>query len=297
MTTSVHRIADLRQWRTALRRDQAAAPTVGFVPTMGALHDGHLALMRLAREQCDFVVVSVFVNPTQFGPGEDYEVYPRDEQGDLELCASVGVDQVWFGDRGELYPAGFATQVELPALARELCGRRRPGHFAGVALIVAKLFQVVTPERAYFGWKDYQQCVLLRQMARDLHFPVEIVGVPIVREPNGLARSSRNERLTPDGRAAAAVLYRSLVAARDLYRGGAVDSAVLIRAALEPLIAVPAVQLEYLEVVNADTLAPVRQVQGVVAGGEAAPRGVMALAAHVDGVRLIDNIFLDGDSA
>ena len=285
-------IEAVRQWRASVD-GVSADDSVGFVPTMGALHDGHRSLMRLAREQCDHVIVSVFVNPTQFGPGEDFAVYPRDRDGDVLCCADEGVDAVWFGDRDEIYPAGFATRVELPTLAGELCGRSRPGHFAGVALIVLKLFQIVAPDRAFFGWKDYQQFVLFRQMSRDLHLQTEVVGAPIVREDNGLARSSRNERLTAAGRESAAMLRQALKRAWRMHADGETRSSHLIRGALELLIPVARVRLEYLEVVDPETLQPLEMI---VAQADSVV-GVVAVAAWVDDVRLIDNIFLGPEGA
>ncbi|MEM7164963.1 MAG: pantoate--beta-alanine ligase [Planctomycetota bacterium] len=290
----VHDVAGVRQWRTDLQaREGGRTGTVGFVPTMGALHDGHLSLMRAARESCDHVVVSIFVNPTQFGPNEDFDQYPRDVDGDVAACAAAGVDLVWFGDRTELYPPGFATQVELPALAAELCGRGRPGHFAGVALIVLKLWQVVAPDRAFFGWKDYQQFVILQQLARDLHLCVDVVGAPIVREKSGLAMSSRNVRLSELGRTAAAVLHQALSAARDRFGAGDCETRSLVHAALELILAEPRVELEYLEVVHPESLQPLTEVASDAVGIAA----VIAVAARVEGVRLIDNIFLQGNGA
>lgn len=266
--------------RSARRRGM-----IGFVPTMGYLHDGHLALVRRAREECDSVVVSIFVNPTQFGPGEDFATYPRDLERDLALLRKEKVDLAFVPDEGGFYPAGADTFVEPGAVARPLEGERRPGHFRGVATVVTMLFNAVRPYRAYFGEKDWQQLQVIRRMVHDLHLAVEIVPVPIVREPDGLAMSSRNVRLSPEERVAALCMPRALAAAREAYAGGASEPAALERAMAAVVQAEPSATLDYAVVVDAETLQP-------VARASATSRALMA--ARVGMVRLIDNSALAG---
>ncbi len=279
----VERVEELRRWREGILPEE----TIGFVPTMGAFHAGHLSLIRKARVDCHLVVVSVFVNPTQFGPGEDFQGYPREPEKDRQAAEKEGVDLLWFSDRHELYPPGFATQIELPALSSALCGRTRPHHFGGVALVVLKLLNRVRPQRAYFGLKDYQQFVLVRRMAADLDLPVEIVPSATVREPAGLACSSRNRSLSEKGRAAAAVLHQGLVAAARCYLQGERCSAAIVLSATRRILQEPMIQIEYVDVVDGETL---RRRE------RADESAVLALAVRVEGVRLIDNIRL-GDGA
>lgn len=271
---------ELQEWRRAL------AEPLGFVPTMGALHEGHLSLVRRARAGEPRTAVSIFVNPAQFGPNEDFEVYPRTRDRDLELLRGEGVDAVWFGRTDELYPPGFATEVALPSLTETLCGPSRPGHFAGVAVIVLKLLHLFRPRSAYFGRKDFQQCAVIERMVRDLDLEVSIVTGPTLREPSGLAMSSRNERLSDRGRRAATVLYRALRGAGARFAQGEVDASRLVAHAAEEILAEPKVSLEYLELVDPRTLRPVER-----AGADS----VMAVAARVDGVRLIDNVVLGSE--
>ncbi|MFN0060171.1 MAG: pantoate--beta-alanine ligase [Planctomycetota bacterium] len=276
-------LAALRSWRAALDPKLV----VGFVPTLGALHSAHASLIEAARRDCDRVAVSVFVNPTQFGPTEDFARYPRDRKGDSALAEAAGADFVWFGDAGEMYPPGFATRVEVPDLARGLCGRSRPQHFGGVALVVLKLLNLFQPHRAYFGRKDYQQLRIVTQMVRDLALPVTIVPCPIVREPSGLALSSRNLRLSADGRSTATVISRALTSAHDLYAAGERRAAALTMAATRVLLDEPRFQIEYVELVDATSLAAVESV------GDGA---VLAVAGRVEDVRLIDNLLLDASA-
>ena len=273
----VEEIAGLRHWRASL----GSTERLGFVPTMGALHEGHLSLIHAAREACDLVAVSVFVNPTQFAPHEDFDRYPRPREADIEKAREAGVDLLWFGQEPELYPDGFATEVALPHLTRNLCAVRRPHHFGGVALVVLKLFNLVRPSRAYFGRKDYQQLVVVRRMARDLDLELEVVACPVVREPSGLACSSRNRALSDEGRRAAAVLYRALQSGERRCRAGESDGPAVIRAAAREILTEPRVELEYLELVDPDSLVPLERVEGAA---------VLAVAARVEGVRLIDNV-------
>ena len=270
--------------RAALAEPRRAGRTIGLVPTMGYLHEGHLSLLRTARAECDVVVMSLFVNPTQFGPGEDFERYPRDEERDAELAAEAGVDLIWAPPVEEVYPEGFSTQVEVGRLAEVLCGdpaRRGPEHFRGVATVVAKLFNAVQPDVAWFGQKDAQQVAVIRHMARDLDFPVRIEALPIVREPDGLAMSSRNAYLDPADRKRAAALSRALHAVEREARAGSLG--VGLEAGRRELAAA-GIEAEYLEARDADELTPVGELNG---------RPVLvAVAARVGAARLIDNVLL-----
>ena len=268
----------------ALRAALRDAPRpVGLVPTMGALHDGHLALVRAARDECATVVATIFVNPTQFGPGEDLERYPRSLPGDLALLEREGVDHVFTPSVEEMYPQGFTTTVHLDGPALPLEGAARPGHFDGVATVVAKLLLQSLPERAYFGRKDGQQTAVVRRLARDLDIPTEIVVVPTVREADGLAMSSRNAYLTPEGRAAAPVVFRALSAARDRFRAGQQDVAALEEAARRMIEASPLVSVEYVAGVDPDTMEP----------WSGSGPCMLAAAVRIGQVRLIDNVILD----
>lgn len=243
--------------RAAVARWRSAGETVALVPTMGYLHAGHLALVARARELARRVVVSIFVNPTQFGPNEDFASYPRDEARDLELLRAAGADAAFLPSVGELYPEGAETVVETTTLSRILIGRQRPGHFRGVATVVTKLFHIVGPDVACFGQKDYQQLAVIRQMVRDLDFPLRIEGVPTVREPDGLAMSSRNVRLTPEDRAAAPVIFAALRAAEAAAQAGA-PVATLARLIRERIAAEPRAGAITVDLRDARTLAPVR---------------------------------------
>jgi pantoate--beta-alanine ligase len=253
---------------------------VVVVPTMGALHDGHLALLRAGRARGDVLVLTIFVNPTQFGPNEDLAKYPRDEAGDLAKAQSCGVDLAFCPDASAMYPQGAQTFVDVRELAKPLCGARRPGHFAGVATIVTKLFHITQPHVAVFGQKDFQQLAIIRRMARDLDFDIEIVGVPIIREPDGLAMSSRNAYLSPDERRAALSLSRGLAAAEAAFTSGERDAAVLVAAARAPLDSESLVRIDYVELRDAEELSEIARVD--------AP-AVLAMAAFVGTTRLIDN--------
>ena len=274
---TVTTLSELRRARATL-----AAP-VGLVPTMGYLHEGHLSLVRRARAASSAVVVSIFVNPTQFGPGEDLATYPRDIDRDLHLLQAEGVDLVWMPTAEVMYPAGFQTWVTVEKVARVLEGERRPGHFRGVATVVAKLFNGVQPHRAYFGQKDAQQAVVIQQLARDLDFPVEIVICPIVREPDGLAMSSRNAYLNPPERQAATVLYRALSAARAAFEAGERDADRLRRIVTGTVATEPLAELQYVSCADPATLEELETVTG---------RGLLSLAANVGRTRLIDNLIL-----
>lgn len=269
-------------WRVRGRR-------IGFVPTMGALHEGHLALVRRAAELSDVVVASVFVNPTQFGPGEDFEAYPRDPERDAELLAGAGCDLLFLPEVATVYPPGSVTLVEVAGPPAEgLEADRRPGHFRGVASVVTRLFHLVGCDLAVFGEKDAQQLAVVRRMVRDLHLPVEIVAHPTVREADGLAMSSRNAYLSAEERRAALALFRALTAAREAIDGGE-RAADRLRSAMRAVLdAEPLVETEYAEVVDADTFRPVTEARG---------RLVLPVAARVGRARLIDNLRITVDAA
>lgn len=264
----------------SVRAAVAGAGRVGLVPTMGAFHEGHLSLIRAARASCDLVVVWLFVNPTQFNDARDLDGYPRDERRDATLAAECGADILFAPHVDEVYPAGFATTVTVAGIADVLEGAHRPGHFAGVATVVAKMFNMVRPDVAFFGAKDAQQVAVVRRMVADLDLGVAIEVLPIVREPDGLAMSSRNVRLEPEDRRRAAALHRGLDAARAAVAGGARDPQVLVRA-VEDVLAAESIAAEYVAVIDPDTFAPVDAVAG---------RTLIALAAPVGPVRLIDNL-------
>jgi len=268
--------------RAELRALLAAAPRpIGLVPTMGWLHAGHVSLVERARAESATVVMSIFVNPRQFGEAADFEKYPRNEARDLDRAEAAGVDIVFAPTVDEVYPPGFDTLVSVGAIARVLEGAARPGHFDGVATVVAILFALVGAERAYFGLKDYQQVQVISRMARDLALPTEVVPCDTVREPDGVAMSSRNARLTESGRAAAPVIHRALRAGEARVRAGERDAAA-VRAAVHDILATePAVTVEYVSVADPDSLGEL----GAVAG-----RALLSLAVRIDGVRLIDNV-------
>ena len=258
--------------------------TVGLVPTMGYLHEGHLSLVRRARQECDHVAVSIFVNPTQFGPKEDLSNYPRDPARDLSLLEPLGVDLIWMPTAEIMYPPGYQTWVEVEAITRPLEGAMRPGHFRGVTTVVAKLFIGIQPHRAYFGQKDAQQAAVIRQMTRDLNFPIEIVVCPIVREPDGLAMSSRNVYLDTDQRKAATVLYRSLSAAKAAYANGERDAEKLRQLMKDVVASEPLAQMQYISCADYDTLGELDTVTG---------KALLSMAVFVGKTRLIDNMVLE----
>lgn len=256
---------------------------VGFVPTMGYLHEGHLSLVRWAKRACASVAVSIFVNPTQFGPNEDLDRYPRDLPRDLRLLEAEGVDLVWTPTPEVMYPAGYQTWVTVEELTQPLEGARRPGHFRGVTTVVAKLFNAVQPQWAFFGQKDAQQARVIQQMTRDLNLPIGIVVCPIVREPDGLAMSSRNTYLNPEERRAATVLYRALTAARNAFEQGERDAEALRRVMREVITAEPLARLQYVSVADPETLA---ECEGPV------QRALLSMAVFVGDTRLIDNMLV-----
>lgn len=270
--------------RDIVERARAGGRITGLVPTMGFFHEGHLELMRRAAADCDMVVVTLFVNPTQFGVGEDLSDYPRDLERDMRMAESVGVDYLFNPGVEEMYPDGFQTSVEVEEASGVMCGLNRPGHFRGVATVVAKLFNIVPADRAYFGQKDAQQLVVIRRMARDLDFPLEIIAVPTVREPDGLAMSSRNTYLTDEERTQATVLFKALQSARDLVEKGARSASAIEDETKRIVATAPLVDLEYVEICDNIYLRRLDTLSGQV---------LIALAARVGKARLIDNILVD----
>ena len=273
----------IRDIRAASRAQRRAGLRLGLVPTMGALHEGHLSLIRTAKASCQVVAASIFVNPTQFGPNEDLARYPRPFERDRELLENEDVNLLFAPSVDEMYPSDAVTWVTVEELSDKLDGRSRPGHFRGVTTIVAKLFLAVEPDAAFFGQKDAAQVSIIRRMVRDLNFPVEIVVCPIVREPDGLAMSSRNAYLNPQQRKQALVLQRSLMRVKQMAGAGEYDALRLVAAAKEVFAGEPAVCLDYLEIVDADSLDPVSDV---------AKGALVAVAAFVGTTRLIDNTLL-----
>jgi|LSQX01.1.fsa_nt_gb pantoate--beta-alanine ligase len=278
----VHTIAEIREF---VRQARLAGRTVGLVPTMGYLHEGHLELMRRARERCGVVVASIFVNPTQFGPNEDLERYPRDLERDARLAEEVGVDVIFNPPVEEMYPPGYCTYVDVERLTEKMCGASRPGHFRGVATVVTKLFNIVRPDTAFFGQKDAQQALVIRRMAEDLNMDLEIVTVPTVREPDGLAMSSRNVYLDPEQRRAALVLAQSLDRAVEAVRAGERDVQRIRRLVEELIRAEPLALIDYVEIYSYPGLEPVERLQG---------QALLALAVKFGQTRLIDNVILEG---
>jgi pantoate--beta-alanine ligase len=257
--------------------------SVGLVPTMGYLHEGHLSLVRRAKAECRYAAVSIFINPIQFGPSEDLSNYPRDLERDLHLLESEDADLVWTPAPEDIYPSGFQTWVEVQEMTRPLEGAQRPGHFRGVTTVVAKLFNAVQPAKAYFGQKDAQQAAVIRQMTRDLNFPIEIVVCPIVREPDGLALSSRNVYLDPEQRKAATVLYRALNTAQSAYDKGEREAGKLRQIMKDTLVSEPLTRMQYVSCADYDTLQELEMVTG---------KSVLSMAVFMGKTRLIDNVVL-----
>jgi pantoate--beta-alanine ligase len=280
MTVRLDRIDQVRR---AVREARGRGRKVGLVPTMGALHEGHASLIRAARGETGCLVVSIFVNPAQFGPGEDLSRYPRPVEKDMELCRREGVDVVFTPSAAEMYPDGFATRVGVAGLSEKMCGAFRPGHFDGVCTVVAKLFTIVQPDVAYFGEKDAQQLAIIRRMAADLNLPPEIHGCPIVREPDGLALSSRNAYLSADERRRALALSAALAEAKLALAAGERDAAKVAAAVRRRLEAAAGVEIQYVAVVDPDTLADLARI---------ADKVLVAVAAKVGATRLIDNVLL-----
>jgi pantoate--beta-alanine ligase len=273
----------IEDMRAACRAAKSGCKRLGFVPTMGALHEGHLSLVRTARASCDAVAASIFVNPTQFGPNEDLAKYPRSFERDRELLEKDGVELLFAPSIEEMYPAGAVTWVTVEGLSSKLDGRSRPGHFRGVTTVVAKLFHIVEPDAAFFGQKDAAQVAIVRRMVRDLNLPVEIVACPIVREPDGLAMSSRNAYLDPQQRKQALALHHTLLRIKKSWDAGEREASKLLAPGRDELAAEKSVRLDYLEIVDPESLDP---VENVAAGA------LVAVAAYVGATRLIDNVLL-----
>ncbi|MBI5057268.1 MAG: pantoate--beta-alanine ligase [Nitrospirae bacterium] len=277
-------IKTIKDMQALSRELKAERKSLGFVPTMGALHEGHLSLVSRSIDENDFTVVSIFVNPTQFGPNEDFKKYPRDTEGDLQKLSPFQVNAVFLPDSAEMYPAGFSTSINIGNIGTILCGASRPGHFNGVATVVAKLFNVVMPDRAYFGQKDFQQTVVIIKLAREVNFAIDIIVCPTVREPDGLAMSSRNTYLNSEERKAALILYKALKLGEELIVSNGIVNAVLIKEELRRLIHTePLAVMDYVEIVAAD-LGEVEKIKLPVA---------ICLAVKFGKTRLIDNIIVD----
>jgi pantoate--beta-alanine ligase len=270
--------------RRLVKAARSAGRKIGFVPTMGALHKGHISLIEAAKKDCDFVVVSIFVNPTQFGPGEDFAKYPRPIKADLKICRKAGVDVVFAPTPREMYPTETLTLVDVEKLSEPLCGRFRPGHFRGVATVCAKLFNIVTPDVAYFGQKDAQQAIIVKRMVADLNMPLKIVVCPTVREKNGLAMSSRNQYLTPQQKEDAALIYKSLQECWRMTKQGETNAKKIIAEMRKILKKIPSSKIQYISIVDAETLQNVDKITGKV---------LAAVAVKVGPTRLIDNILIE----
>lgn len=276
-------VEGIGEMRKVVAEARMAGKTVGFVPTMGALHEGHMTLVREAKQVCDVVVVSIFINPTQFGPNEDFDAYPRTWAEDLNACTSAGVDVVFHPQVHEMYPDKWGTWVSVEGVTDKLCGKSRPSHFRGVATVVSKLLNIVQPDKAFFGQKDAQQVVVLKKMVRDLNMPYEIVMVPIVRDVDGLAKSSRNVYLNPEQRQAALVLYKSLSKAQELCRIGEANSKNLKEAVIACIKEEPLAQIEYVEIYSFPDLAELDTLD---------QDALLAVAVRFGTTRLIDNAIL-----
>lgn len=277
-------VKTIQEMRNTVRAARNQGRKIGLVPTMGALHTGHISLIEAAAKDCDFVVVSIFVNPTQFGPGEDFEKYPRPLEADLKICRQTGVDAVFAPEPAEMYPVENLTWVTVEKLTEPLCGRFRPGHFRGVTTVCTKLFNIISPDVAYFGQKDAQQAIVIKRMAGDLNMPLEIVVCPTVREPNGLAVSSRNQYLSAQQRKDAANIYKSLQTCRKLIEAGTTETHKIIDEMQKILQQIPSGQIEYVSIVDAETLESIDKIAGKV---------LAAVAVKVGSARLIDNILMD----
>jgi pantoate--beta-alanine ligase len=276
----VRQIKEMQKISDRLREE---GKRIGFVPTMGYLHDGHISLVKKARELSDFVVVSIFVNPTQFGPGEDFQRYPRDEEGDKAKLDKAGVEFLFIPDAKEMYSPRYQTYVEVTEVSKGLCGDFRPGHFRGVATVVSKLFNIVKPHIAVFGEKDYQQLLVIKRMAEDLNFDIEILPGTLIREEDGIAMSSRNAYLSPEDRKKATILNRSLVKAKELFDSGEKKAYNIVQTVKKSIESVEGVSIQYVEIRDAETLERVKIVSRPA---------VIAVAVVVGSIRLIDNIIV-----
>lgn len=276
-------VAAVGEVRKQVKEWRAEGLSVGLVPTMGYLHEGHKSLIDKAVEQNDKVVVSVFVNPIQFGPGEDLATYPRDLERDAALCEEAGADLIFHPEKEDMYFDDFCTYVDMDGLTRGLCGKTRPTHFRGVCTVVSKLFHIVQPDRAYFGQKDAQQLAVIRRMVRDLNFDLEIIGCPIIREEDGLAKSSRNTYLTPEEREAATILHKGLLRGEELIRNGEKKASVIVKEITDIIQSEPLAKIDYVEVVDFDRIESIDTIEGTV---------LTAVAVYIGTTRLIDNFII-----
>lgn len=274
----------IKEVRTQIKDWKKQGYTIGFVPTMGYLHEGHASLMKKAKEQCDKVVASIFVNPMQFGVNEDLDSYPRDLQADAKLCDSIGVDLIFHPDVEEMYDSGFCSFVDMNGLTKELCGKSRPIHFRGVCTVVCKLFNIVTPDKAFFGQKDAQQLAVIRRMVKDLNMDIEIVGCPIIREEDGLAKSSRNTYLSADERRAALILSQTIRLGEQMVKDGERDAQKLTAAMKENISKEPLAKIDYVDVVSMDTIEKTDELKGTI---------LVAMAVYIGKTRLIDNFIAE----
>jgi len=270
--------------RNLVKAARSKGQKIGFVPTMGALHIGHISLIEAAVKKCDFVVVSIFVNPTQFSPSEDFEKYPRPLEADLEICRKAGIDVVFAPTQEQMYPQKNLTWVNIEKLTEQLCGQFRPAHFRGVTTVCAKLFNIVAPDIAFFGQKDAQQAIVIKQMVADLNMPGEIVVCPTVRQPDGLAVSSRNQYLTEEQKKDATYVYKSLQKCQEMIDAGVRDSETVIAEMRKILNQAPSIKIEYISIVDAETLQTIGKITGKV---------LAAVAVKIGSARLIDNIMVD----
>lgn len=275
-------VSTVEETRAQVKEWRKQGLTVGLVPTMGYLHEGHQSLIKKAVEENDKVVVSVFVNPIQFAPNEDLETYPRDLEADTKLCDSTGADLIFHPAPAEMYPEGFSTHIQMDNLTKELCGKTRPTHFGGVCTVVGKLFNIVQPDKAYFGQKDAQQLAIIKRMVKDLNFDIEIVGCPIIREPDGLAKSSRNTYLNADERKAALILSKSIELGKQLVADGERDAQTVIKAMTDKINTESLAKIDYVNVVDALNIEPLETLRGEV---------LVAIAVYIGKTRLIDNFF------
>jgi pantoate--beta-alanine ligase len=276
-------IKTAKEMRSFSGKTKSHGKKIAFVPTMGALHEGHLSLVAEAKKQADVVVVSIFINPIQFGPNEDLARYPRNPRRDKKLLKNLGVDVLFAPSSAEMYPAGFKTFVEVESLSQRLCGRSRQNHFRGVTTVVAKLFTIISPDLAFFGQKDFQQQLIIKRMARDLNLAVQIISLPTIREYDGLALSSRNAYLSPAERKSAAVLYRTLMLGKEMARGGEMEAKKIIARMRTTIFSVPGLRLDYLVIVDAETLDEVEKIKSGC---------LIAVAAYLGKTRLIDNLII-----
>lgn len=280
----MHIVTTIQEVRTQIKEWRSQGLTIGFVPTMGYLHEGHASLMKCAKKECDKVVVSIFVNPMQFGVNEDLDSYPRDLEADARLCESIGVDLIFHPEVSEMYTDDFCSFVDMNGLTKELCGKSRPIHFRGVCTVVSKLFNIVTPDKAFFGQKDAQQLAVIRRMVTDLNMNLEIVGCPIIREEDGLAKSSRNTYLNEKERKAALILSRTIQMGEKLVKDGMRDANELISAMKNNLEKEPMARIDYVDVVSMDNIEKIDKIEGNV---------LVAMAVYIGSTRLIDNFIVE----